>query len=375
VIRAVVPAAAVALAACAAGPGPSAPVPTPVSGDAVAIDAAVVDAVPLADAGPPLPWLKGSTHVHAQPSRDSTTPVPAVIAWYEQHGYDFIVLTDHNRITEIDGNTYGETWVRARETGLIVLAGIELTFNPDKCLPQDVDMKCRIHINGLGVTERMPGKLDWADRKTDQRLLQYTKGLDTITALGGLAQLNHPQWQWGMQPDLIVELGKRGFKLVEIANRQFDNWNGGDATHPAMETLWDAALTAGVDLWGVASDDAHDYQADGGGQYPAGGGWVMVRAPRDPDAIKAALAAGQFYASTGVTLSRADVVGSELIVEVDASDPGDHAIAFISDGKLIDAVTARAARIEIPAGHYVRAVVRRLDDPTGAMAWTQPARR
>lgn len=371
-IRAAVP--AIVVAACAAGPGPSAPVPTPLSGDALAIDAAAVDAVPV-DVGPPVPWLKGSTHVHAQPSRDSTTPVPAVIAWYEQHGYDFIVLTDHNRITEIDGNTYGETWVRARDTGLIVLAGIELTFNPDKCLPQDVDMKCRIHVNGLGVTERVPGKLDWADRQTDQRLLQYTKGLDTITALGGLAQLNHPQWQWGMQPDLLIELGKRGFTLIEIANRQFDNWNAGDATHPSMETLWDAALTAGVDLWGVASDDAHDYQADGGGQYPAGGGWVMVRARRDPDAIKAALAAGQFYASTGVTLSRADVVGAELIVEVDASDPGDHAIAFISDGKLIDAVTARAARIEIPAGHYVRAVVRRLDDPTGAMAWTQPARR
>jgi hypothetical protein len=52
---------------------------------------------------PPPRWLKGSTHVHAAPSGDSGTDVPSVIAWYEAHGYDFIVLTDHNRVTRIDG--------------------------------------------------------------------------------------------------------------------------------------------------------------------------------------------------------------------------------------------------------------------------------
>ena len=48
-----------------------------------------------------------------------------------------------------------------------------------------------------------------------------------------------------------------------------------------------AALGAGATLWGVASDDAHAY--DGVGRYPAGGAWVMVDAPRDADAIIAAL--------------------------------------------------------------------------------------
>jgi hypothetical protein len=357
---------------CSAGPEPASPSPTPIA----AIDAAPVDAAPAVetpDAGAPISYLRGSTHVHAKPSGDSTTEIASVIAWYEQHGYDFIVLSDHNRVTEVGGDTTGKVAVRAPESGLIVLAGVELTFNPSVCLPQDVDMKCRIHVNAIGVTKRPIDKIEWADRETDQRLAMYARALTTTQDLGGIAQLNHPQWQWGMQADLLTELGRRGYLLVEIANRQFDNWNAGDLTHPSMEALWDAALTAGVDIWGVASDDAHDYEENGGGRYPAGGGWVMVRAARDPDAIKAALAAGHFYSSTGVTLSRADHAGHELIVEVDASSAGDHAISFVSDGKLLDAVTARSARIEIPAGRYVRAVVRRLSD--NAMAWTQPARR
>ena len=40
---------------------------------------------------------------------------------------------------------------------------------------------------------------------------------------------------------------------------------------------------------------------------PAGGGWIMVDAPRDPRAILAAIEEGRFYASTGVVLARAEV--------------------------------------------------------------------
>jgi hypothetical protein len=373
----------VVVMACSSAPDPVAPLPTtPV--DAPVVDApapapapAPVDAVPAVTtptAAKPRPWLKGNTHTHAKPSGDSTTPIPEVIAWYEAHGYDFIALTDHNRVSEVDADTTGKPYVRnpTTATGLIVLSGIELTFNPDVCLPQDPGMKCRIHANGLGVTKRPVDKLEWADRQTDQRVAMYERALTTIADLGGLAQLNHPQWQWGMTSDVLNALALRGFKLVEIENRQFDNWNAGDGLHPSTEALWDAALTAGIELWGVASDDAHHYQADGGGRYPAGGGWVMVRAERDPAAILAALAAGEFYATTGVTLSRAEAEAGELVVEVDPSSPGEHAIAFYSQGQLVHAVVARSARVAIPRGGYVRAVVRRQTD--GAKAWVQPAR-
>jgi hypothetical protein len=368
---------ALVLTGCPAAPPPpvtvpAAPIPAP---DADAPLTLTPTAAVQADA-PPEQWLKGSTHVHALPSGDSTTPIPEVIAWYERRGYDFIVLTDHNRVSEVaDGKrTAGQVHVHAPPRGLIVIAGIELTYNPDECLaPPDLDGKCRIHLNGIGVTKRPEGRLEWAERRSPYRLDMYARGLGVTRQLGGFAQLNHPQWHWGMTAELLTELGRRGAKLVEIANTQFTDWNDGDDFNPGMDVLWDAALSAGVDLWGVATDDAHHYHDDGSGKYPAGGGWVAVRAARDPRAIVAALAAGRFYASTGVVLARAGAESGELVVEVDPTSPGEHAISFISDGRIVHAIQARSARATIPPGSYLRAVVRRLGD--GAQAWVQPARR
>ena len=324
-------------------------------------------------APPPEVWLRGSTHVHARPSGDSSTPVVDVMRWYEAHGYDWIVLTDHNRVSEVHGATAGRPAAHAPAQGLIVFAGIELTYNPSKCLPKgDASGRCRIHVNLLGSTARPPGKVSWGpgQRLPDTRLAKYQAALDLQRGLGGLAQLNHPQWYWGMTGDLLAELARRGMRLVEIANVQFEKWNKGDKDHPSTEELWDAALAAGVTLWGVASDDAHHY--DGGGKWPAGGGWVAVKARRDPQAVLDALAAGRFYASTGVVLDRAEVVAGELVVEIGASERLVHSIEFIENGKRIAAVVKeRSARRALPKVGYVRAVVTRED---GKRAWVQPAR-
>jgi hypothetical protein len=318
-------------------------------------------------------WLKGSTHVHAAPSGDSTTPIPDVITWYESRGYDFIAITDHNRISELDewDPTIGRNTIRDTESGLIVFAGIELTYNPTGCLPVgDPSGNCRIHVNLLGATGRFAGRLEWANREDRERLAKYQAALDQQKRLGGLAQLNHPQWLWGMTPELLAELARRGMSLVEIANVQFETWNAGDETHLSTEALWDAALATGVTLWGVASDDAHHYA--GGGRYPAGGGWIAVKARREPQAILDAIAAGRFYSSTGVTLSRAEVSANELVVEVTSEPTASYTIDFIENGKLVTSITGTSARRAVPASGYVRAVITRND---GKRAWVQPARR
>ena len=335
--------------------------------------AAAPPASPLAPPASKEVWLRGSTHVHAKPSGDSTTPIPQVIAWYEQRGYDFIVLTDHNRVSEIDpdASTLGQVAVRNPPAGLIVIAGIELTHNPSGCRPPgDASGKCRIHVNLIGATARPGGKLDWADRRTRDRVAKYQAALVAGRTLGGVAQLNHPQWFWGMTADVLAELARRGMRLVEIENVQFSKWNAGDADHPSTEQLWDAALATGATLWGVASDDAHHYHD--AGKYPAGGGWVVVRARRDPQAIVDALAAGRFYASTGVALDRAEVSNHELIVEVAAGEAGTHVIELVENGVVVDTIRGRAARRAVPAHGFLRAVVTRGD---GKKAWVQPARR
>jgi hypothetical protein len=347
------------------------PVPPPV-------DAAILDAPPVALDAPvaqlapalePTPafiegeqWLRGTTHVHAKPSGDSAEPVEGVVRWYESRGYDFIALTDHNRVTPV-----------APPARLIVLPGIELTHNRKDCEPAgDESGNCRIHVNALGVTARPEGKLEWNDYSIRQRIALYDKAYGVARDLGAsVIQINHPQYYWGMTPEVMTAIGK-GAQLVEIANVAFAKWNAGDATHPSVEALWDAALGQGVTIWGVASDDAHYYRDDGAGKYPAGGGWVMVRARRDPRSILAALAAGRFYSSTGVELARAERVGDELVVEVAPAAKGQHTIAFIENGKLTTTTSGLSARRVLPQTGYIRAVITRDD---GKQAWVQPVRR
>jgi hypothetical protein len=371
------------LLACCQAPEAARPVtpatataPSDASFDAIptADEPVVSEEIPPAPAVPPEMWLKGSTHVHARPSGDSSEPIAKVIDWYEAHGYDFIALTDHNRVSELDAtsDTHGQVAIRAPEHGLIVLAGTELTHNPSGCLPPgDKSKRCRIHVNVLGPTSRPVGKIDWADRKTHDRLTKYQAALTTAHQLGGtLVQVNHPQWFWGMTRDVLVGLAQRGVRLVEIDNVQFEKWNGGDHDHPSMESLWDEALVAGETLWGVADDDAHSY--NGHGTWPAGGGWVVVRARRDAQAILDALAAGHFYASNGVTLSRAEIDGDRLVIEIGADQPGSYTIAFIENGQPVESIVGRSASRMIPESGYVRAVVTRDD---GKKAWIQPSRR
>ena len=47
-------------------------------------------------------WYKGNTHTHTLNSDGDSTP-DDVVRWYREHGYQFLVLTDHNVLTSVDG--------------------------------------------------------------------------------------------------------------------------------------------------------------------------------------------------------------------------------------------------------------------------------
>ena len=302
-----------------------------------------------------------------------------MVAWYVAHGYDFIVVTDHNRVTDYTGSG-----------PLLVLRGIELTHNPGSCEPPppEPDGKCRIHVNGIGVAATAaaeaagrPPALDWKNGSSPLRVDMYQAAFDKTRELGGISQVNHPTWHWGVDGALLAELSRRGAVLVEIANMGFKTWSAGDDKHPGAEAVWDDALGRGALIWGVASDDAHDYddladerQAAGARVYPPGGGWVMVRAERTPEAIRAALERGDFYSSTGVTLERAEVLDGALDVAVAVASPGRHQITFVGQGGVVlDRLDGRSAKFSLDrlTRGYVRAVVTRED---GARAWVQPVR-
>src|SRR5262245_32769399 len=48
-------------------------------------------------------WLKGNTHTHTLWSDGDAAP-EKVADWYKSHGYDFLVLSDHNIMLD------GEKW-------------------------------------------------------------------------------------------------------------------------------------------------------------------------------------------------------------------------------------------------------------------------
>src|SRR2546426_9300712 len=43
-------------------------------------------------------WLKGNLHAHTDES-DGDAPPETVVEWYASHGYDFLAITDHNKVT------------------------------------------------------------------------------------------------------------------------------------------------------------------------------------------------------------------------------------------------------------------------------------
>jgi len=334
------------------GPGQ---VPTP--------EARVVPAASRDVRTPEVTWLKGQLHAHTDRSGDSETPVATALAWYAAHGFDFVVVTDHNFVTVAEGGP------------VLAIAGVELTQNLERCVPQPArGDPCLLHVNALFVGTERAGRVALAPAEGLARREIYGRALRTTREFGGLAQLNHPNFHYSADAGLIAELVDDGVLLLEVANEAVDSNNAGDAEHPDTLALWDAVLSRGKKVYGVATDDAHHYddaaavRARGEDAYVGDRGWVMVRARRDAGAIRAAIERGDFYASNGVTLAELSTADSTLRVRT--ATP--HRFVFKgAGGKVLRDVEGTEASVTLGDGDsgYVRAEV---VAPDGRTAWTQP---
>jgi hypothetical protein len=333
----------VALLACAVPPGPERP----------------------ADAAPRPSFLKGQLHLHSNNSGDSETPPGDVVRWYAEHGYDFIVFTDHNRITE-----------QARPGDMLVVPGMEITINVERCEPPPEGPLCPLHVNALFV-DPTRSTVEPADPADLRRTTLFAWGIAKARSLGALAQINHPNFHWAADADTIAAVAD-GPLLLEVANEAIDSVNGGDATHPSTFAIWDQLLARGVHVWGTATDDAHHYgdaervRARGELAFEGDRGWVMVRAPRDANAeqLRAAVSRGDFYASNGAVLD--DIECDAGALSVWAQAPG-AAVRCFAGGEPFPAEPAESTRrvcaLASTPGAYVRAEI---VDADGRRAWTQP---
>ncbi len=295
-------------------------------------------------------WQKGNTHAHTLES-DGDSPPEYVAEWYKSHGYNFLVLSDHNVFTNPASLSH------LIDDDFILIPGEEVTSSYES-FP--------VHVNGLNL----PGLVDPRTGSTLVATIQ--NNVDAIRDVEGVPHVNHPNFGWAFGAEELAQV--ENDRLFEIYNGHPTVHNDGGGGFPSLEEVWDMLLTGGKRIYGIAVDDAHHFQ----GEFSAdranpGRGWISVRTTSlDAVEIMRRLEAGQFYASTGVTLS--DVVTENDRMEVHIAPRGNfrYTTTFIGSGGRVLAVSLENPAVYTLQGRetYVRAKV---VDSRGDAAWVQPA--
>lgn len=296
-------------------------------------------------------WYKGNTHTHTINSDGDSTP-DEVVRWYREHGYHFLVLSDHNYLTPVDGLNQ----VFGAAGKFIVIKGEEVS---------DEFQKKPIHLNGLNVKELVP------PQHGDSVAATVQNNVNAIRRADGVPHINHPNFHWAIGANDIKAV--KNVRLFEVYNGHPTVNNLGGGGFPGLEAMWDDILSAGMILYGIAVDDAHVFKNPADKTKPTPGhGWVMVRAASlDAAAILQALERGDFYASTGVTLRSYQADSKGITIDIAAAAQSKYTVQFIGRwGKVLKEVTTNSASYTFNGDEfYVRA---RVLESNGKMAWTQP---
>ncbi|GAB2770348.1 hypothetical protein GCM10027275_11240 [Rhabdobacter roseus] len=365
-------------------------------------------------------WYKGNTHTHSYWSDGDDFP-EMIMDWYKSRGYDFIALSDHNILANKEFwkkipahpfrqrgfreylTKYGESWVNYRtdSTGEISVRlktleeyrplfeekGKFLIIQAEEITDQFEGKP--IHLNAVNVQELIPPQGGRSVTDVMQNNLDAVYRQRDQTGQPMLPHLNHPNFGWAVKVEDMYPL--RGERFFEVYNGHPHVHNYGDSTTLGMEELWDRLLIKYLEdgkplLYGLATDDSHNYLEYKVGLSNPGRGWIMVRAAAlTPEALIEAMERGDFYATTGVLLKDVRFRRKKLDVRV-APIPGvDYTIQFWGAGPartrvLLKEVKGTWASYRLrPQDLYVRAKIistKLQENPfeQGDLetAWTQP---
>lgn len=274
-------------------------------------------------------WLRGQLHTHSTGS-DGTRPPEVLFDDYSARGYDFVMVSDHDRLTLTD---------QYRNSGIVLIPGNEISANGPHVL----------HVNAGKVIAP----------EADRQSVLDAVGED----VGSFAIMAHPNWlsDFNHCPQERLE-ALHGYAGIEIYNGVIRRLPGS----PNATDRWDRLLGAGRRVWGFANDDSHK-------EFDVELAWNMVQLPAGTetsvDSVVAALSAGSFYASTGVKIDRIAVTGS--FIHVTASN-AHRILAVVDFGKVIAQADGNALHYRVPDApdfSYVRIECYGAGE---AMAWMQP---
>ena len=221
-----------------------------------ALSAAARPPVAQSPASSSVRWFKGNTHTHTLNSDGDSTP-DEVVRWYREHGYNFLVLTDHNYLTAVDGLNA----LHGAADKFLVVRGEEVTSTASSKA---------VHVNGLNVDALVK-------QSTSPSVVVATQeNVDGIRRADGIPHINHPNFRWAMTTDDLMQVQRT--RLFEIFNGHPQVNNEGGGGSPGLEEIWDRLLTSGRLMYGIAVDDAHHFKRPGDplASGPGAGGFSSV---------------------------------------------------------------------------------------------------
>jgi hypothetical protein len=295
-------------------------------------------------------WYKGNIHCHTTESDGDLSP-EEVAEWYGENGYDFLVISDHNRLTSL-----GESTDPPQGRRPLMIAGEELTVNLE-------GQEAAVYVNSVGISRAVE------PINASEVLQTIQANVNAVLEAGGVAALCAPYYRPGFDPRSLKEI--EGARLVDVYNAHPLLVKGDPRTF-SFEEIWDEILSSGKTIFGTATDDAHHYLEFGPDKANPGRAWIVVRARElSSEAIIHGIESGDFYASTGVSLSEVEASKDSLSVRIEPTDGNAYRVAFIGRGGsvLAEEVGPEATyRLRGDEG-YVRA---RVTSSDGARAWMQP---
>lgn len=374
-----------------------------------------------------LRWWKGNLHTHTLWSDGDGFP-DMVAAWYRDHGYHFLALSEHNvfaqserwmpsrainRRAGVDAVAayrarFGPRWVESRgqatdgseEIRLKTLDEVRaLVDEPQRfLLIPSVELTGTagdgrsLHMNATNLAASLSFRRGATIAESMVRNLEQVEEYAARAGREVLLHVNHPNYKWGITAEDLASV---------VPERFFEVWNGvdndndpGDAQRPSTDALWDIANALRLTryeappLYGLATDDTHDHHGNKTRALP-GRAWVMVRAPHlSADSIVRALRAGDFYSSTGVTLTDIAYTAPDrrLSLRIEPVAGEEFTTRFVgvrrqgTAGELLAEVKGLTPSYALkPGERYVRAVVTSTGKPAvpsdefpTKRAWTQP---
>jgi hypothetical protein len=313
-------------------------------------------------------WWKGNLHTHSLWSDGNDYP-EMIVGWYKDHGYDFLSLSDHNKmlvgqtwITNRGGGdalakylkAFGTNWVehhqepdllrvrlktleefrgRFEEPGRFLLIPGEEISDQFASVP--------IHLNATNLREVIPPQGGKSVYEVLQNNINAVLDQRKQSGQPMIPHINHPNFIWALTAEDIMRV--EGERFLEIYNGHPVTKNYGDTNHASMERIWDIVLTRRLaelhldPIWGTAVDDAHAYHEFRVGQSNPGRGWIVVHADElKPASLIAALEKGDFYASSGVKLKNVQRQPKQLCVEIEPEAGVTYRTQFIGTRKGYD---------------------------------------